>query len=414
MQPLSGEHKTYRKGILGFSLFFALFYGGIGVILPFLNLHFRSIGFSGVQISSLLVAGLIVQILLASQAGFFFDRSSRKRLILGITILIAAGTLAGLPLLKHYLPILALYVITYTLGMISGATAVNLSYHAGVHPDGGRNRFGNMRLWGSLGFSVMALLGGWLVEHRGILVNDAIYLILELILAAIVFWVLPEKSFQNDESEVPATGFLQVLKLIFSNRYFWVTIVALAMTDTMNDGVRSFETIFMKDLGVSTTIIGVVVTLTAFGEIPFMYWGSSILERLGTRRLVIGVIAFDLVRRFMVWVFPVPGLVMLGSVLNAASFSLRLLVTIHLINQFIPKRFTTTANGFISVALYGIGYIFSNAICGVIYDYIGARQNYLFWSILALASLIMAIAAGSPRVEKTQAATIRVETDAAR
>lgn len=116
----------------------------------------------------------------------------------------------------------------------------------------------------------------------------------------------------------------------------------------------------------------------------------------------------------MVWVFPVPGLVMLGSVLNAASFSLRLLVTIHLINQFIPKRFTTTANGFISVALYGIGYIFSNAICGVIYDYIGARQNYLFWSILALASLIMAIAAGSPRVEKTQAATIRVETDAAR
>ena len=414
MQSLSGEHKTYRKGILGFSLYFALLYGGIGVILPFLNLHFRSIGFSGIQISSLLVAGLVVQILLATQAGYWFDRSPNKRLILGTATLIAAVTLASLPFLRHYLPILVLYTTTYTLGMICGATVVNLSYHAGAHPDGGNNRFGKMRLWGSVGYSVMALIGGWLVERQGILVNDAIYFILNVALAGVIFFILPAQSFQNDESDEPAMGFRQVLKLIFSNRYLWMTIVALAMTDTMNDGVRSFEAIFMKDLGISTATIGLVVMLTALGEIPFMYWGSSILERLGTRRLVIGVIAFDLVRRFLVWVFPVPGMVMLGAILNAASFPLRLLVTIHLINLFIPKRFTTTANGFISVALYGIGYILSNAICGVIYDYIGPRQNYLFWSILAVASLLMALAAGSPRVEMPPTATIRVETDGAR
>jgi PPP family 3-phenylpropionic acid transporter len=414
MQSLSAKHTSYRRGILGFSLFFALFYGAIGVLLPFLNLHFRSIGFSGVQISSLLVAGLVVQIVLATQAGYWFDSSPHKRLILGIAILVAAGTMAGLPLLRNFLPILALYVTTYTLGMISGATAVNLSYHAGVHPDGRRNQFGKMRLWGSVGFSVMALLGGWLAETRGILVNDVIYVILELGLAGIVFWVLPEKSFQNDESGAPATGFGQILKLIFSNRYLWMTIVALAMTDTLNDGVRSFEAIFMKDLGVSTATIGLVATLTALGEIPFMYFGGSILEKLGTRRLVISVIAFDLVRRFLVWVFPVPGMVMVGSVLNAASFPLRLLVTIHLINLFIPKRFTTTANGFISVALYGLGYIFTNAICGVVYDYIGPRQNYLFWSILAIISLIMALAAGSPRTELTPNATTLVESDGAR
>lgn len=414
MQLLSTEHTTYRKGLLGFSLFFALFYAAIGVLLPFLNLHFRSIGFSGVQISSLLVAGLVVQILLATQAGYWFDRSTHKRLILGSAILVAAGTMAGLPLLKRYLPILALYVTTYTLGMISGATAVNLSYHAGVHPDGGRNQFGKMRLWGSVGFSVMALLGGWLVETRSILVNDAIYVILELGLAAIVFWVLPEKSFLNDEPDAPASGFGQVLKLIFSNRYLWMTILALAMTDTLNDGVRSFEAIFMKDLGVSTATIGAVATLTALSEIPFMYFGGNILEKLGTRRLVIGVIAFDLLRRFLVWVFPVPGMVMAGAVLSAASFPLRLLVTIHLINLFIPKRFTTTANGFISVALYGLGYILTNAACGVIYDYIGPRQNYLFWSILAIISLIIALAAGSPRVDTAKNPPIQLESDEAR
>lgn len=411
MRSMNTEHIVYRKGILGFSLYFVLFYGAMGVILPFLNLHFRNIGFSGVQISSLLVVGLVFQILLATQVGYWFDRSRNKRLILGVAILVAAVAMACLPLLRKYWPILFFYTLTYTVGMISSATAVNLSYHAGVHPDGGNNRFGTMRLWGSLGYSVMALAGGYLVEKQGILINDAIYVLLNAALAIVIFYLLPAKSFQSDEPDKPATGFGQVVKLIFSNRYLWMTILALAMTDTMNDGVRSFEAIFMKDLGVSTTIIGVVVTIMGIAEIPFMYWGSSILAKLGTQRLVIGVIAFDLLRRFLVWVFPVPGIVMLSSILNAASFPLRLVITIHLINLFIPKQFTTTANSFVSVALYGLGYIFSNAMCGLIYDLLGPRQNYLFATVLAIFSLTMAIAAGSPRHEPKPDAFIRVETD---
>lgn len=413
MQSLSREHKSYRQGIYGFSLYFALFYAAIGVLLPFLNIHFRAIGFSGVQISSLLIAGLIVQILLATQAGFWFDRSAQKRLILSLAILIWMVIMGALPLLRQYLPILFLYTLAYTISMIIGSTAINLSYQAGIHPNGGRNRFGKMRLWGSVGFSVMAFLGGLLIERYGILVNDLIFVLLLLALAAIVFWLLPARSFENDESDSPAMGFKQILRLILNNRYLWMTIVALALTDTLNDGVRSFEPIFMKDLGVSTATVGLVSTLIALVEIPFMYFGGHILEKLGTRRLVIAVIVLDLIRRFVVWLFPVPLVVMFTAVLTGISFPLRLLVTIHLINLFIPRRFTTTANGFVSVALYGLGYIFSNAICGVIYDYIGPRQNYLFWSALAVISLLMALTAGKPRIDERSESVAHVESNVA-
>jgi PPP family 3-phenylpropionic acid transporter len=413
MLILSAEQKSFRHGIRGFSLYFALFYGAIGILLPFLNIHFRTIGFSGVQISSLLIAGLILQILLATQAGLWFDRSARKRLIFGIAILVWMAIMGGLPLLRQYLPILFLYALAYAISMIITSTASNLSYQAGIHPGGGSNHFGKMRLWGSVGFSVTALLGGWLLQYYGILVNDLIFIVLLLMLAAIVFWLLPEKSFENDESDSPAMGFTQIIKLILSNRYLWMTIVALALTDTLNDGVRFFEPIFMRDLGVSTATIGLISTLAALIEIPCMYFGGHILEKLGTRRLVIGVIALDLVRRFVVWVFPLPGMVMLTAILAGISFPFRLLVTIHLVNLFIPKRFTTTANGFISVSLYGVGYIFSNAICGVIYDFFGPRQNYLFWSILAIVSLLMAIAAGKPQIVEKPISNPQAESNVA-
>ncbi|MEA4811450.1 MAG: MFS transporter [Anaerolineaceae bacterium] len=399
MQTPNTALKTYKQGVLAFSLFFALFYGAIGIILPFLNIHFRQIGFSGVQISSLLVLGLIIQISMVSQLGFWFDNSPRKRIILTFAVLALALTMAFLPIARHYLPILILYVMNYTIGMITGSVAVNLSYQAGTHPSGGTNRFGSMRLWGSVGFSVMALLGGILMEKKGILLNDFIYILLQLSLAAVIFWVIPQQSFAHEgaaDSPDSPSGFKQVIKMVFNNRYLWMTVLALAMTDTLNDGIRAFEPVFMKELGISTAVIGLVSTLGALVEIPVLFWGGRILEKLGTNKLVIAVIAFDLIRRFFVWLLPMPGVVMAASILNAVSFPVRLLVTIYLVNTFIPKRFTTTANGFISVALYGLGYIFSNAVCGLIYDYFGPRQNYLFWSALAFLALLLAVTAGKP------------------
>ena len=185
-----------------------------------------------------------------------------------------------------------------------------------------------------------------------------------------------------------------VLSLIIRDRYLWFTVLALALTDTLQDGFRSFEPLFMQDLGLTQSMIGLASTLSALGEVPFMLWGDRLIRRFGIRQMILFTFVFDLLRRGLVWLFPSAPLVFVLNVLTCVSFSFRLLSTISLVNARIPKRYTTTALVFISVTLYGLGHILSSGLSGLIFDAFGARQLYLLGVGLCLMSLLVAILAG--------------------
>ena len=48
---MPADERALRKNILLFSLFFLLFFAGFGLIMPFLSLQFKAVGYNGVQIS---------------------------------------------------------------------------------------------------------------------------------------------------------------------------------------------------------------------------------------------------------------------------------------------------------------------------------------------------------------------------
>jgi MFS family permease len=251
-------------------------------------------------------------------------------------------------------------------------------------------------MWGSLGFALTALLGGKLFQDYGLLLNDRIFLAL-MALAFIVMLVMPPSVFRDRHAPLaaePALGTRGVLQLITRDRYLLLTVVALALTDPLFDGVRSFEPIYMKELNLSVSVIGLAATLSALLEVPMGLGADALIRRFGVQRLVLFVLCFDLTRRLLVWFFP-NGWVVFGlNILTAVSFTLRLVTTVHLVNLRIPKQYTTAAYTFIVNTLNGIMYMVSNAISGVVYDGYGARQIYLVSAVLCLIALGCALAAG--------------------
>jgi len=177
-------------------------------------------------------------------------------------------------------------------------------------------------------------------------------------------------------------------------------VVALALTDPLFDGVRSFEPIFMEELGLPVSVIGLAATLSALLEVPMMLGADRLIERLEVKNLVIAILSFDLTRRLLVWIFPSGWVVFALNIMTAISFTLRLITTVHLINLRIPKQYTTTAFTFVFNTMNGIMYILSNAISGVIYDAFGARQIYLVSATLCVIALGCALAARHISSEK--------------
>lgn len=400
---MPADERALRKNILLFSLFFLLFFAGIGLIMPFLSLQFKAVGYNGVQISLLNMLSALAVILTAPQYGLIFDRSKDKRLILLISLTITTVTLFLIPYLRAFGVMLVIYTINRVIVSSSITASENLSYQVSADKNGEEKAgFGSLRMWGSLGFALTALLGGMIFQNFGLLRNSRIFLGL-MAATFVVLLLMPESIFRerrSTESSETALSTRGVIKLIAKDQYLLLTVVALALTDPLFDGVRSFEPIFMEELGLPVSVIGLAATLSALLEVPMMLGADRLIERIGVQNLVIAILSFDLTRRLLVWIFPSGWVVFALNIMTAISFTLRLITTVHLINLRIPKQYTTTALTFVFNTLNGIMYILSNAISGVIYDAFGARQIYLVSATLCVIALGCALAARHISSEK--------------
>ena len=400
---MPADERVLRKNILLFSLFFLLFFAGLGLMMPFLSLQFKAVGYNGVQISLLNMLSALAVILTAPQYGLIFDRSKDKRLILLISLAIATVTLFLIPYLRAFGAMLVIYTIIRVIISSSITASENLSYQVSADKNGEEKAaFGSLRMWGSLGFALTALLGGKIFQDYGLLLNDQIFLGF-MAAAFVVLLLMPESIFRERrtaetiETSLSTRG---VIKLIAKDQYLLLTVVALALTDPLFDGVRSFEPIFMEELGLPVSVIGLAATLSALFEVPMMLSADGLIHRFGVQRIVMFVLTFDLIRRLLVWFVP-NGWVVFGlNILTAVSFTLRLVSTVHLVNLRMPKQYTTTAVTFIFNTLNGVMYMVSNAISGVVYDTYGARQIYLVSATLCVIALGCALAARHVSSEK--------------
>lgn len=378
-----------------FRLYFFLIFAALGMIITYMPLHYDSIGFSGIEISTIMIGGSAAVILIAPRYGLIFDQAANKRSVLITSLLIMAFTLGTIGWLKLFVPVLLLWMIYRSVQGPFYATSENLSYSvASSSKEHQGSSFGSIRLWGSIGYGVSTLFAGWIYQNYGFTYNSVGFLIL-IGLSIVVLLFLPGSVFDMTGGiKRLDINLSSVLKMVSSHRFLWLMALALAISDPTQDGIRSFEPIYMQNLGLQAGIIGLANSLSALGELPFMLNADKVIRKIGIQRIIIFVFLFDLLRRLVVWFFPSAGVVFVTSVLTSASFTFRLVSSITLVNLILPKHVTSTANALIGVTMFGVGYMISNALSGFVYDRFGNREVYLVGAALCLVSLCLALSAG--------------------
>ena len=378
-----------------YSLYIFFIFAALGTLINYIPLYYDEIGFSGVQISAINVLGSAALILVAPQIGFVADRAKSKRLVLLAGLLIFAFSLGSIPLLKSFVPILLLWIIYRTISGPLYSTSENLSYSvAAKTSEKGNSSFGSIRLWGSVGFALATWAAGWIYQEYGIKANMVFFLV--MIGLSILTLLLTSKSVLDSEEEkhTEKLSLKAILKLIVSHRYLFFMALALALSDPTQDGIRNFEPIYMSNLGLEAGMIGFANMLSAISEVPFMIYADRIIRKFGIRNIILFVFVFDILRRLAVWFFPTGEMVFATSVLTSFSFTFRLVSSVTLVNLTLPKNVTSTANAFIGVTMFSLGFMISNAIGGFVYDSLGNRYLYLLGAGFSLVSLVLALCAG--------------------
>lgn len=173
-----------RVSLVYFAYFFFL-----GISTPFENSWLTARGF-GAHAGLLIGASLIAKTVGQPVLSYLADLLGRRGMLIVSAAASAVGTLA-LVLSHDYFVVLALLLFSgFFIGPILALTdAVALSEET--------LNYGHVRLWGSLGFAVAVVAGGWLIDRIGV----PLVIWLEVgglaVLLAITF-ALPRRAHQRD------------------------------------------------------------------------------------------------------------------------------------------------------------------------------------------------------------------------
>jgi MFS transporter, PPP family, 3-phenylpropionic acid transporter len=153
--PRGGPGGLYSR----LSIFYLCYFGAIGVFVPFFSLHLQREGFGAVAIGQLMAIPMAMRVLAPGLWGWAADHSGRRDLTLRVGVLLAAGGAALLLGASGFIAValaLAAFALPWS-GLLPQFEATTLS-HLGDQPQ----RYGLVRLWGSVGF-ILAVIGGGLV-----------------------------------------------------------------------------------------------------------------------------------------------------------------------------------------------------------------------------------------------------------
>lgn len=343
--------------------FYFFYFAIVGIYVIFLPKVLAMIGYSGVEIGTVFATAPLVRFLVpfAFIKGFRLSRST-----FNFALLLVVITAAFFYLSLHSFYPLVFTNILFGVGLsllLPYAEVMALSFIS-------KERYGRVRLFGSIGFIVVALV---LVKFLNSAQTALTYLLAVTVLCALFGYFLSKHEVvEHEESQEQSQAINP-----FEHWYLWV---GLTLMQVSFGPFYNFFTIYETDhgIGLDTTIY-----LWSFGvvmEIIMLFFQGRLLHKNALIILQIATLA-TVFRWLLLFLFPSNlQISFLTQSVHALSFALFHSAAISHLFTLYKKR--KLAQQFFLGITYGLGGFLGALYSGYVYQYFG---SYLFLSASLIA-----------------------------
>jgi PPP family 3-phenylpropionic acid transporter len=368
-----------QKSMLSFKAFYFFIFAAVAFLAPFLTIYYEQLGLTGRQIGVLAAIPSLVTFFSAPIFGAISDITQRHKQILGVTIILAAGMVFLLSFLKSFLSLIP-GVIFYAFFF---APALPLIDRSVIEVLGSRrDQYGKQRLWGAVGWGLLAPVSGYVVEVGGL--KWAFYG------AAILYLFLFLISQLTPVQQVRIQGgYWSGVKGLFLNRqvilFFGVMLVGGMGLAT----VHHYLFLYLSHLGARPVTMGSALTVATVSELLVMYFADRLLKSWKARGLILiglGMLIFRLVGYAFA---PSPQIALLFQLLHGPTFAAIWMAGVAYVAEIAPSGLGNTAQGLFTGVVMGLGSASGAFLGGFLYQSRGFSQMYLFASGLVCLALVI-------------------------
>jgi len=369
------SHNSSRPLFLVIGPQYFLYFGVMGVFLPFFNLYCYHLGFSGFQIGVLSGIRSVALVVFPLFWGLVADRFHARRKIYIVCNL--ASTLIWALLLftsefSAMAVIIALYGVFYA-PIISFLEAFTMD---ALGDD--KQSYGRLRAYGSISFILTVLILGKVLDLAGVGIIVALILAGSLVQAAAAFNI-PDVQIRKQVSERDGLRFfLRPRVLVFLTCAFLMLV--------SHGTYYGFYSIHLETLGMDKTFIGISWALASTAEILVMVKSDRLFARFSLEKVLVFSFIVAALRWLILYTTASPLIILLSQVLHAVTYGTFHMASILYIDRLTPDASKTMGQAVNNAVTYGLGLVVGFLFSGILYERLGAYNLFGISSSIALAA----------------------------
>lgn len=372
--------KSIKVNLL--AVYFAA-YGALACYYPFLAVYFKSRGLTYVQTGLAFSLTSLISIGAQPFMGYISDKYFSKKTII-VFNMVACSLIIYLYVIATgfysvIIAIIALILFQSSINSIMDAYCYDIADK--VH----EVNFGQIRLMGSIGFAVVSLLLGSLIQSYGINISFFLYSALYL-LSALLVGRIGFKSQSNLARPTPR----DVGEVLKNNRFiifvFSVMVVNIALS-----AHSSYIALLIEATGGNVANLGIVWFASAISEIPAFFFGSKLLKKYGELNIYILALGLYIIRMLLSAFSTNYTMVIAVQLMQSITFPLYLFAAMQYVNVIVPDKVRASGITLLASLGFGLGGLIGNLGGGYVLEYKDPFFLYKSLAVVCTISLVIAL-----------------------
>jgi len=359
------------KVVIGFQYF--LYFGVMGMFLPYFNLYCYHLDFSGLQIGTIAALRSVVMIVFALVWSALADRFQIRRPLYILCSFVSTLIWAFFFFSTNYwimLIITTFYAIFYA-PIISFLEAFTMDMLGEE-----KKRYGRLRVWGSMAFIIMVIALGRIIDLYSI----------KIILILIFCGSLFQAAFSTRMPGIRIkkhTSFTLKAKVLLERHVIIFLFCAFLML-VSHGAYYGFFSIHLEEMGYGKTFIGFAWALATTAEILVMVKSDWIFKRFSMENVLVFSFIVAALRWFALFGATSPLAILLLQLLHAVTYGTFHVASILYIDSLTPAEAKTLGQAANNAVTYGLGLMVGFFISGYFFESLGSFMLFFISGFIAL------------------------------
>ena len=362
------------------SAWYFFYFAFIGAFTPYFTLSLQSLGLGAPAIGALMSLMVAMRLLAPNLWGWLADRFDRKLVVVRVSGLLTTASFLFFFFVRDFW---ALFAAMALMSFFWSASLPLVEALTLRHLAGRVERYGRIRLWGSVGFIVAVLgTGAWL-DHAPL--NSLLWVILGLLAGiSVCAWLL---------TDVPAASFAEApvsLRVGLTRPEVLALLAACFFMSAAHSPFYVFYSIHLVDHGYDKTAVGLLWSLGVVAEIIVFLNMPRLMRAWSLPGILLASSILAVIRFLLIgWNADTVGLLLLAQLMHGATFGAYHAAAVAALNGWFPARQQARVQALYGSISYGAGGMVGNILSGAAWEWFGAGPTFTLGSIFAAVCLLL-------------------------